>query len=386
MSTQEVFQTQQDLLILDLLEDPSYLRSLIKNYFSIASRDSFNRAAFNNNRKELPVFRAVFLDIDATMFPSYWSLMALKHFSVAAAEAEENKIKNSHLAHRNVATPKTPDPKADAYKRVGLPEEAFPYFRNLLLYIKDNKLFQDLLHHPEKTLKDIEAKLFDSDVHYRDRDVQDCIRKSFEPFFGLKKFLHTAREMGTPVYLYTNTGPADAVYRLEHGGIEPDTITKIISKGTNNVPQNSPYFDKVSTYKACKPNPEPIEAVVKELGLTYKDVIFIGDHVKDLCCCAPLGVPFALHVTGSVHASKCNGMNKLLRDDPDLGMAEFVNGGKLKDIIALRHGFNTLNMRIGKEFQLASPSNGVATIAPFPPNRRRKLSPIYRQVRGRHFT
>ena len=199
-------------------------------------------------------------------------------------------------------------------------------------------------------------------------------KQSFSVYEGLKAFLDRARKAGTFIAIYTNTSCRCAVSRMSFT-IGPRSVDAIWAKHDQNEsigPSDysmllRQYSDLVVPYTYSKPNDIPLRELAALTDAAPHEILLIGDGVNDLevvygDVSSPRAI-FCFQTQGAADISKDALMfsARLRPGRTPLGVDPVNRGVELynveHDIIRLENGFvDLLNLIEEDQVQLAAPN------------------------------
>jgi len=275
--------------------------------------------------------KAMILDLDGSMMPSYKTLEAIHELT-------------DYLTRKHKFAP----------------DDAEKFIDNYLREIT----FQSLLHEPEATRA--AAKLLGIPLDHQIRRTMHIIQEeSFRLYDGVHEVLALAKKAGVFVGIYTNSPDFFAVKRLcralvdiETAGIhalwtkQHDTHESLSWLTDKSTSMERKYGPIVITYTYQKPNNSPIKEIMQLGDIRANEVLVVGEGSKDLKSVYmqpgnPLGV-FCFQELGARDiCPKQSGVNERMRPGGEpLGFAAVNNDIKMlnveSDIIRLPEGFSSL--------------------------------------------
>lgn len=197
--------------------------------------------------------KAIVLDLDGTMMPTYSTLDAIHHI-------------NDH-----VTVPNGP---------------------SFIDYCVGRHDFQTLLHSPAT----VRSAAIEYAVTYRIplslaaiQEMSALQERSFFPYEGLQLLLQHARKSGTFLAIYTNTSCHYAISRMSVG-LVPQCVDAIWAKHDEKGSISFAAYDKllreysdlVIPYRYSKPDDTPLREVAALTDAAPDEILFVGDGVNDL--------------------------------------------------------------------------------------------------------
>jgi phosphoglycolate phosphatase-like HAD superfamily hydrolase len=193
--------------------------------------------------------KAILLDLDGTLMPTYKSLAALQYFE----------------------------------EQLGLPHSGVTSF---VADCRTRYELESLLHGPTSARRAATEYARKHGVAISAAILRRMIslqEHSFCAYEGLRDLLDHARRAGTFVGIYTNTSCESAIRRLERSLLPPGSFNAIWAK--NSHPRQSlllDYADVLIPYDYSKPDDTPLRELAAISGASPDETLFVGDGVNDL--------------------------------------------------------------------------------------------------------
>jgi phosphoglycolate phosphatase-like HAD superfamily hydrolase len=190
--------------------------------------------------------KAILLDLDGTLMPTYQSLAALRYVE----DQLELQGEMSFVEHYG-----------------------------------DQQEFETLLHDPAAARRAAIDGARERGVAVNASTLRGMRRlqeQSFRLYEGLRDLLNHARRAGVFVGIYTNTSCERTIRRLQDSLLPPEIFSAIWAKD-NNARRllRRDYTDVLVPYDYCKPDDRPLRDIASISGARTDEILLIGDGVND---------------------------------------------------------------------------------------------------------
>jgi phosphoglycolate phosphatase-like HAD superfamily hydrolase len=284
--------------------------------------------------------KAILLDLDGTIMPSYKTLSAIQY------------VEEQLAVHRRT-------------------------FSSFIEHCLMQNEFNSLLHHPSNARRAAIDYACKNNIRMSPailRCMSSLQEQSFCLYEGLRELLDLARGKGVFVGIYTSTSYAFAIRRMHGSLLLPSSVDALWAKGneTNSIRSTdahvlfADYARILIPYRYCKPDDTPLREVSTFCDAAPNEILFVGEGVNDLeVSYRDLPNPraiFCFQEKGAVDiCDKTSALNARLRPAHTPLGAGAVNRkidqyGIERDIIRPPHGFiDLLDLIDGGQIGLVAP-------------------------------